>query len=213
MKILYHTESVLFVVILHGYACVAGGSFRLGSSFIPPLLLSLPLPLLLNYAVHSTTMQLGLSESLSSLVARRFATARDAGHLTFSATHLSIIHSSGIPVPAPALCPIHIPRLISHPVPTPLLPGPRQEAIRRPKARWSPNRAQTRPLPRPVARPPARPVPAGKPSLHSSPEQIPRHPQPLHPRDEGMEAAGGYPGGRRLGSRVRVREGVGGAAE
>ncbi|RJE20845.1 hypothetical protein PHISCL_06814 [Aspergillus sclerotialis] len=42
-------------------------------------------------------MQLGLSETLSSLVSRRFATAKDAGHLTFSATHLSIIHSSGLP--------------------------------------------------------------------------------------------------------------------
>ncbi|KAJ5114500.1 ATP adenylyltransferase C-terminal [Penicillium alfredii] len=42
-------------------------------------------------------MQLGLSENLSALVARRFTTAKEAGHLVFSSTHLSIIHAAGIP--------------------------------------------------------------------------------------------------------------------
>ncbi|KAJ5591849.1 ATP adenylyltransferase C-terminal [Penicillium hispanicum] len=42
-------------------------------------------------------MQLGLSEHLSALVARRFATAKEAGHLVFSPTHLSIIIAAGIP--------------------------------------------------------------------------------------------------------------------
>ncbi|KAJ5348034.1 ATP adenylyltransferase C-terminal [Penicillium brevicompactum] len=41
-------------------------------------------------------MQLGLSESLPALVARRFTAARDAGHLVFSKTHLSIINAAGI---------------------------------------------------------------------------------------------------------------------
>lgn len=43
-------------------------------------------------------MQLGLSENLSSLVARRFVTARDAGHLIFSETHLTTVYAAGIPV-------------------------------------------------------------------------------------------------------------------
>ncbi|PYH35500.1 putative bis(5'-nucleosyl)-tetraphosphatase [Aspergillus neoniger CBS 115656] len=42
-------------------------------------------------------MQLGLSESLSSLVSRRFVAARDAGHLIFSSTHLATVHTSSIP--------------------------------------------------------------------------------------------------------------------
>ncbi|CEJ57810.1 hypothetical protein PMG11_06489 [Penicillium brasilianum] len=42
-------------------------------------------------------MQLGLSENLSALVARRFTAARDGGHLIFSSTHLSIITTAGIP--------------------------------------------------------------------------------------------------------------------
>ncbi|KAI2967954.1 hypothetical protein CBS147323_4502 [Aspergillus niger] len=42
-------------------------------------------------------MQLGLSESLSSLVSRRFVAARDAGHLIFSSTHLATVHTSNIP--------------------------------------------------------------------------------------------------------------------
>ncbi|PLB34382.1 putative bis(5'-nucleosyl)-tetraphosphatase [Aspergillus candidus] len=42
-------------------------------------------------------MQLGLSENLSSLVARRFVTARDAGHLIFSETHLTTVYAAGIP--------------------------------------------------------------------------------------------------------------------
>ncbi|KAE8151088.1 HIT-like protein [Aspergillus avenaceus] len=41
-------------------------------------------------------MQLGLSESLPALVAKRFTTAKEAGHLLFSQTHLSTIHA-GIP--------------------------------------------------------------------------------------------------------------------
>ncbi|KAJ5801533.1 uncharacterized protein N7518_003601 [Penicillium psychrosexuale] len=41
-------------------------------------------------------MQLGLSEHLSTLVARRFTAARDSGHLVFSSTHLSIINAAGI---------------------------------------------------------------------------------------------------------------------
>ncbi|KAJ5864204.1 uncharacterized protein N7529_006120 [Penicillium soppii] len=41
-------------------------------------------------------MQLGLSEALPALVARRFTAARDAGHLIFSKTHLSIINAAGI---------------------------------------------------------------------------------------------------------------------
>lgn len=43
-------------------------------------------------------MQLGLTEPLSTLVSRRFTTAKEAGHLIFSATHLSIIATAGIPV-------------------------------------------------------------------------------------------------------------------
>ncbi|PLN82885.1 HIT-like protein [Aspergillus taichungensis] len=42
-------------------------------------------------------MQLGLSENLSSLVARRFTAARDAGHLIFSQTHLATVYAAGIP--------------------------------------------------------------------------------------------------------------------
>ncbi|GAT28885.1 bis(5'-nucleosyl)-tetraphosphatase [Aspergillus luchuensis] len=42
-------------------------------------------------------MQLGLSESLSSLVSRRFVAARDAGHLIFSSTHLATVRTSSIP--------------------------------------------------------------------------------------------------------------------
>ncbi|KAJ5765660.1 hypothetical protein N7520_005219 [Penicillium odoratum] len=42
-------------------------------------------------------MQLGLSESLSALVARRFATAKEGNHLVFSHTHLSIVTAAGIP--------------------------------------------------------------------------------------------------------------------
>ncbi|GLI76026.1 bifunctional AP-4-A phosphorylase/ADP sulfurylase [Penicillium ochrochloron] len=42
-------------------------------------------------------MQLGLSENLSALVARRFTAAKDGGHLIFSPTHLSIITTAGIP--------------------------------------------------------------------------------------------------------------------
>ncbi|CAG8029584.1 unnamed protein product [Penicillium salamii] len=41
-------------------------------------------------------MQLGLSEALPALVTRRFTAARDAGHLVFSQTHLSIINAAGI---------------------------------------------------------------------------------------------------------------------
>ncbi|KAF3391476.1 Diadenosine 5',5'''-P1,P4-tetraphosphate phosphorylase 2 [Penicillium rolfsii] len=42
-------------------------------------------------------MQLGLSENLSALVARRFAAAKDGGSLIFSSTHVSIITTGGIP--------------------------------------------------------------------------------------------------------------------
>jgi ATP adenylyltransferase len=42
-------------------------------------------------------MQLGLSENLSALVARRFKNAKEAGHIVFSSTHLSIINA-GVPV-------------------------------------------------------------------------------------------------------------------
>ncbi|KAJ5463391.1 ATP adenylyltransferaseC-terminal [Penicillium sp. IBT 31633x] len=41
-------------------------------------------------------MQLGLSETLPALVAKRFTAARDAGHLVFSSTHLSVINAAGI---------------------------------------------------------------------------------------------------------------------
>lgn len=43
-------------------------------------------------------MQLGLTESLPALVAKRFAAAKDAGHLIFSQTHLEILRPGGIPV-------------------------------------------------------------------------------------------------------------------
>ena len=43
-------------------------------------------------------MQLGLSEGLSSLVARRFVAAKDAGHLIFSSTHRATVYASGLPV-------------------------------------------------------------------------------------------------------------------
>ncbi|KAF7716512.1 Uncharacterized protein PECH_005203 [Penicillium ucsense] len=42
-------------------------------------------------------MQLGLSENLSTLVARRWKAAKDGGHLVFSPTQLSIITTGGIP--------------------------------------------------------------------------------------------------------------------
>ena len=45
-------------------------------------------------------MQLGLSESLPALVARRFTAAKEGGHLVFSSTHLSIVTAAGIPVRA-----------------------------------------------------------------------------------------------------------------
>lgn len=44
------------------------------------------------------TMQLGLTESLPTIVARRFAAAKDAGHLIFSQTHLEILRPGGVPV-------------------------------------------------------------------------------------------------------------------
>lgn len=44
-------------------------------------------------------MQLGLSENLSALVARRFVAAKDAGHLLFSQTQLTTVSASGVPVP------------------------------------------------------------------------------------------------------------------
>lgn len=43
-------------------------------------------------------MQLGLSEPLPTLVARRFTAAKDTDHLVFSSTHLSIINAAGISV-------------------------------------------------------------------------------------------------------------------
>ena len=43
-------------------------------------------------------MQLGLTESLPALVARRFSAAKDAGHLIFSQTHLEILRPGGTPV-------------------------------------------------------------------------------------------------------------------
>ncbi|KAL5361726.1 bis-tetraphosphatase [Aspergillus floccosus] len=42
-------------------------------------------------------MQLGLSENLPALVARRFLAAKDAGHLLFSQTHLTTVNVAGIP--------------------------------------------------------------------------------------------------------------------
>ena len=43
-------------------------------------------------------MQLGLTESLPALVAKRFTAAKDAGHLIFSQTHLEILRPGGVPV-------------------------------------------------------------------------------------------------------------------
>ncbi|KAK1138931.1 bifunctional AP-4-A phosphorylase/ADP sulfurylase [Aspergillus melleus] len=43
-------------------------------------------------------MQLGLSEQLSALVARRFVAAKDAGHLLFSQTQLTTVSASGVPL-------------------------------------------------------------------------------------------------------------------
>jgi ATP adenylyltransferase len=51
-------------------------------------------------------MQLGLSENLSALVARRFLAAKDAGHLLFSQTHLTTVNVAGIPV---QYSPAHVP--------------------------------------------------------------------------------------------------------
>ncbi|KAJ0421099.1 HIT-like domain-containing protein [Aspergillus carlsbadensis] len=42
-------------------------------------------------------MQLGITENLPALVAKRFTAAKDAGHLIFSQTHLAILHTGGIP--------------------------------------------------------------------------------------------------------------------
>ncbi|PLB50684.1 bis-tetraphosphatase [Aspergillus steynii IBT 23096] len=42
-------------------------------------------------------MQLGLSENLSALVARRFVAAKDGGHLLFSQTQLTTVSASGVP--------------------------------------------------------------------------------------------------------------------
>ncbi|KAL6239318.1 hypothetical protein BDW75DRAFT_227219 [Aspergillus navahoensis] len=42
-------------------------------------------------------MQLGLTESLPALVAKRFTAAKDAGHLIFSQTHLEILRPGGVP--------------------------------------------------------------------------------------------------------------------
>ncbi|KAL4923455.1 putative bis(5'-nucleosyl)-tetraphosphatase [Aspergillus undulatus] len=42
-------------------------------------------------------MQLGLTESLPALVAKRFKAAKDAGHLTFSQTYLEILRPGGVP--------------------------------------------------------------------------------------------------------------------
>ncbi|KAL2831813.1 ATP adenylyltransferase-domain-containing protein [Aspergillus cavernicola] len=42
-------------------------------------------------------MQLGITENLPALVARRFTIAKDAGHLIFSQTHLAILRPGGLP--------------------------------------------------------------------------------------------------------------------
>ncbi|KAJ5291044.1 ATP adenylyltransferase C-terminal [Penicillium angulare] len=42
-------------------------------------------------------MQLGISENLSALVARRFASAKAGNNLVFSQTHLSLVTAAGIP--------------------------------------------------------------------------------------------------------------------
>ncbi|KAE8382224.1 HIT-like protein [Aspergillus bertholletiae] len=42
-------------------------------------------------------MQLGLSESLPALVSKHFTAAKGSGHLLFSQTHLTTIHTAGIP--------------------------------------------------------------------------------------------------------------------
>ncbi|KAL4883752.1 ATP adenylyltransferase-domain-containing protein [Aspergillus karnatakaensis] len=42
-------------------------------------------------------MNLGLTESLPALVAKRFTAAKDAGHLIFSQTHLEILRPGGVP--------------------------------------------------------------------------------------------------------------------
>ncbi|KAL3479022.1 ATP adenylyltransferase-domain-containing protein [Aspergillus californicus] len=42
-------------------------------------------------------MQLGITENLPTLVAKRFNAAKDAGHLIFSPTHLAILRTGGVP--------------------------------------------------------------------------------------------------------------------
>lgn len=53
----------------------------------------------------SSNMQLALSEPLSTLVAKRFAAAKEGGHLIFSPTQVTTIQTSGISV-CPRLAPI-----------------------------------------------------------------------------------------------------------
>jgi ATP adenylyltransferase len=43
-------------------------------------------------------MLLGLPEPLPSLVAKRFAAAKEAGALIFSATHLAVLPAAGVHV-------------------------------------------------------------------------------------------------------------------
>ena len=80
---------------------------------VPPHSISIPqpcpnhspyLPAIKPYYKRITTpyrMQLGLSENLSALVARRFTAAKEGGHLIFSPTQLSNIQTLGIPVTTP----------------------------------------------------------------------------------------------------------------
>lgn len=145
-----------------------------------------------NLTLHSTnTMQLGLTENLSALVARRFTTAKEAGHLVFSSTHLSILTTAGVPVRTSISIPLNQtpthPHSSPHKVPTPLLSRPRQKTHKPKDNRNRPQTAQTRPLQRPLTRPPHRLLPTREPVPRPRPEQIPRHPKPLHPRDARLE--------------------------
>ncbi|KAI9934604.1 hypothetical protein ASPWEDRAFT_44043 [Aspergillus wentii DTO 134E9] len=76
-------------------------------------------------------MQLSLSETLPALVSRRFTTAKDAGHLTFSQTYLSIIHASGIPYQL-RYCPALAKKPTGAPKPDKTVPAPKPDPFHDP---------------------------------------------------------------------------------
>ena len=155
-------------------------------------------------------MQLGLSENLSALVARRFTAAKDGGNLIFSSTHVSIITTAGIPV-CSRLLHLRVSRkeTLSHtaqyPVPTPLLPSSCHEAPRpQQKPFTRPQIQENRPFRESVSGLAPRKLPPFKSNPRPRLEQIPRHPQSLHPRHKSLESPNRPPRTHRPRSNIRL---------